>query len=141
MAWTAKSTIVVVPPQAAARVPVSNVSTEKVPPNGISMWVCASMPPGSTYSPSASMTWPAAAAQATAVSLPGAASALIFSPSTSTSAATAPVGDTTVPPWMSRLMVALPCPAAAGSRLHSLARPQPVHGCTSGPYWSGRRSR
>ena len=48
LAWTAKSTIVVVPPQAAARVPVSNVSTENVPPNGISMWVCTSMPPGST---------------------------------------------------------------------------------------------
>ena len=47
-ACTAKSMIVVVPPQAAARVPVSNVSTECVPPNGISMWVCASMPPGST---------------------------------------------------------------------------------------------
>ena len=48
LAWTAKSMMVVVPPQAAARVPVSNVSTENVPPNGISMCVCTSMPPGST---------------------------------------------------------------------------------------------
>lgn len=39
--------IVLVPPQ-AARVPVSNVSAENVPPNGISMCVCASIPPGST---------------------------------------------------------------------------------------------
>ena len=75
------------------------------------------------------MIWSAEAPQATAVSLPGAASALIFSPSTSTSAGTAPVGDTTVPPWMSRLMASL------------LLRPPPVHGGTSGPYWSGRRSR
>src|SRR5229473_2133429 len=106
LAWTAKSTIVVVPPQAAARVPVSNVSTENVPP-------------GSTYRPVASMTLvPAAAAQDAAVSLPGAASALIFSPSTSTSAGEAPAGDTTVPPWMSRLMAAPAFPAPAGSRLH-----------------------
>ena len=55
MAWTAKSMIVVVPPQAAARVPVSNVSAENVPPNGISMCVCTSIPPGSTYLPVASM--------------------------------------------------------------------------------------
>ena len=45
----AKSTIVVVPPHAAALVPVSKVSEATVPPNGISMWVCASTPPGITY--------------------------------------------------------------------------------------------
>src|SRR6266481_436556 len=117
LAWTAKSTMVVVPPQAAARVPVSNVSTENVPPNGISMWVCTSIPPGRTYSPVASIIWPAAAAQATAVSLPGAASALIRSPSTSTSAGEAPVGDTTVPPLMSVLTASL-LPGAAGSGRH-----------------------
>src|ERR1700744_4597282 len=55
LAWTAKSMIVVVPPQAAARVPVSKVSTENVPPNGISMWVWAAIPPGSTDLPGASM--------------------------------------------------------------------------------------
>ena len=32
----------------AARVPVSNVSEALVPPNGSSMWVCGSMPPGMT---------------------------------------------------------------------------------------------
>ncbi len=45
---TAKSTIVVVPPQAAARVPVSKESEAAVPPKGSSMWVCASTPPGMT---------------------------------------------------------------------------------------------
>ena len=52
----AKSTIVVVPPHAAARVPVSNVSAATVPPNGISMWVWPSTPPGMTYLPVASIT-------------------------------------------------------------------------------------
>ena len=47
--------MVVVPPRAAALVPVSNVSAEKVPPNGISMCVCPSIPPGITYMPVASM--------------------------------------------------------------------------------------
>ena len=46
--WTAKSTIVVVPPNAAARVPVAKSSDAKVPPKGSSMWVCTSMPPGIT---------------------------------------------------------------------------------------------
>jgi hypothetical protein len=51
----AKSMIVVVPPIAAARVPVSKVSLASVPPNGNCMWVCASIPPGMTYLPVASM--------------------------------------------------------------------------------------
>ena len=55
MPWTAKSTIEVVPPNAAARVPVSKVSLAKVPPNGSSMWVWTSMPPGMTYLPVASI--------------------------------------------------------------------------------------
>ena len=45
---TAKSMIVVVPPCAAAIVPVSKVSLAAVPPKGSSMWVWASMPPGTT---------------------------------------------------------------------------------------------
>ncbi len=55
LACTAKSMMVVVPPQAAAVVPVAKVSAENVPPNGISMCVCASMPPGITYRPVASI--------------------------------------------------------------------------------------
>ena len=51
----AKSTIVVVPPCAAAIVPDSKSSAEVVPPNGMSRWVWTSMPPGSTYFPVASM--------------------------------------------------------------------------------------
>ena len=54
--WMAKSTMLVVPPNAAARVPVSKVSDDSVPPNGISMWVWGSTPPGSTRRPVASMT-------------------------------------------------------------------------------------
>ena len=58
--WMAKSTMHVVPPNAAARVPVSKVSDDSVPPNGISMWVWGSTPPGSTSRPAASMTRSAA---------------------------------------------------------------------------------
>src|ERR1700722_10811751 len=128
LAWTAKSMMVVVPPQAAARVPVSNVSTEKVPPNGISMCVCASIPPGSTYFPVASMTLSAAsAAGASAGGCPGspvrslASTAAIFSPATSTSASIVPVVVTTVPPLIRVVLMALPPRSLAladGSRLH-----------------------
>src|SRR3989442_591073 len=52
----AKSISVVVPPNAAARVPVSKSSALVVPPNGISRCVCTSMPPGKTYFPMASST-------------------------------------------------------------------------------------
>ena len=117
LAWTAKSMIVVVPPQAAARVPVSKVSTENVPPNGISMCVCTSIPPGSTYLPVASMTRSAA----TAAGLSGSASpvlapaitarpstAAIFSPATSTSASSVPDAVTTVPPEISVVLTAGP---------------------------------
>src|SRR3954451_13249726 len=95
LACTAKSMIVVVPPHAAAVVPVAKVSAENVPPNGISMWVCASMPPGITYFPAASMTVSAVS------NTPGAVTAAIVSPSTSTSAASAPPALTTVPLRMS----------------------------------------
>ena len=54
--WIAKSTMQVVPPYAAARVPVSKVSEDTVPPNGISMWVWGSIPPGMTSRPEASIT-------------------------------------------------------------------------------------
>ena len=54
--WIAKSTMQVVPPWAAARVPVSKVSEVSVPPNGIWWWVCGSTPPGMTSRPAASMT-------------------------------------------------------------------------------------
>ena len=57
--WMAKSTIVVVPPKAAARVPVSKSSADVVPPKGMSRCVCASMPPGKISKPDAStMVWP-----------------------------------------------------------------------------------
>src|SRR5208283_2095444 len=95
---TAKSTIVVVPPHAAARVPVSKSSEENVPPNGISRWVCTSMPPGMTYRPDASSvrsTVPVSAAV-----WAGSRSAATLSPSTSTSAGSVPVAVTTVPPRM-----------------------------------------
>ena len=55
MPWTAKSMIVVVPPYAAATVPVSKSSEARVPPNGRSRCVCTSMPPGMTKRPVASM--------------------------------------------------------------------------------------
>ena len=55
-AWMAKSTMVVVPPKAAARVPVSKSSLDVVPPNGMSRCVWASMPPGSSSMPVASST-------------------------------------------------------------------------------------
>ena len=55
-AWIAKSTMHVVPPYAAARVPVSKLSEDTVPPNGISIWVWGSIPPGMTSLPVASMT-------------------------------------------------------------------------------------
>src|ERR1035441_8453938 len=54
--WMAKSTMVVVPPKAAARVPVRKSSALVVPPKGMSRWVWQSMPPGRTYMPAASMT-------------------------------------------------------------------------------------
>ena len=104
---TGKSTIVVVPPKAAAIVPVSKVSAENVPPNGISRWVCTSIPPGSTYLPAASMTSPAAELG----SVPGAATAAIFSPSTRTSALAVPVADTTVPFLMRMLIYGVTSPS------------------------------
>ena len=92
--------IVVVPPHAAARVPVSNVSLANVPPNGISMWVWPSMPPGITYLPCASMTVSTLSEVAPSRSESGAIRAAIVSPSISTSCRNDPVELTTVPFWM-----------------------------------------
>ena len=41
-----KSTIIVVPPESAAKVPLSQVSAAVVPMKGISRCVCGSIPPG-----------------------------------------------------------------------------------------------
>ncbi len=79
MPCTAKSTMVVVPPNAAARVPVSKSSDAKVPPNGSSMCVCTSMPPGITYLPVALIVFAPPAFRPLPIMA-------IFSPSTSTSA-------------------------------------------------------
>ena len=102
--------MLVVPPQAAARVPVSKVSEAAVPPNGSSMWVCASMPPGITYLPVASTTWSTSGRQVDAQQcrLPGASTAAICSPSTSTSAYAVPVALTTVPPLISVVVIFAP---------------------------------
>ena len=91
------STMVVVPPQAAARDPVSKVSLAKVPPNGSSMWVCTSMPPGMTYLPAASMTLSCPSS----VKNPGAPSAVMVSPVISTSWAMTPDVEMTWPFLMS----------------------------------------
>ena len=83
---TAKSTIVVTPPHAAAIVPVSNVSEASVPPKGSSMCVCTSTPPGTTYLPVASMVRSAVSdrrppPRSRGLGLPGASTAAIVSPS------------------------------------------------------------
>ena len=91
--WTAKSMIVVVPPKAAARVPVSKVSLAKVPPNGSSMWVWPSIPPGMTHLPVASTTVSAGTSRSTPIRA-------ISSPSTRTSARVMASALTMVPPLM-----------------------------------------
>src|ERR1051326_158990 len=103
---TAKATTDVVPPQAAARVPVSKSSAENVPPNGMSRWVCTSMPPGMTYLPVASIDRSASPANEPVCA--GSSRAAIVSPSTSTSARDDPVAVTTVPPRIRVRMAAPP---------------------------------
>src|SRR5678816_2773903 len=101
--WIAKSTMVVVPPWAAATVPVSKSSDDMVPPNGRSMWVWQSMPPGMTY-------WPVASMVRSAVCPPrcdGSVSPTILSPSIQTSAAKVSDAVTTVPFLMSVRMSVL----------------------------------
>src|SRR5665213_652062 len=108
MNWMAKSMMVVVPPKAAARVPVSNVSTDCVPPNGISIWVWPSMPPGMTNCPVASITRSAPCAHSSEYAEPRAQRPTMISPSTSTSAATGPDALTTVPPLISSFIGLFP---------------------------------
>src|ERR671916_510537 len=109
--------IVVVPPQAAARVPLSKVSEALVPPNGSSMWVWASMPPGMTYLPVASTTESTRPARSTpSTADPGTRTAAIVSPSTSTSATAVPVALTTVPPVI-KVVVTGPAPSCAPRKL------------------------
>jgi hypothetical protein len=90
--WTAKSTIDVVPPKAAARVPVSKSSFANVPPKGSFMWVWTSMPPGMTYLPVASIVSSAATSPARFAPIWA-----MRSPSTRTSAAYEPSAVTIVP--------------------------------------------
>ena len=90
----AKSTMDVVPPCAAASVPVSKSSLDVVPPNGMSRCVCASMPPGRTYLPVASMVVSHVPAGRGA----GAKMAAIFPSTMATSAAYVSTAVTTVPP-------------------------------------------
>src|SRR5437667_7728601 len=91
----AKSMSVVVRPNQAALWPVSKSSLEVVPPKGMSRCVWASMPPGSSNMPEASMTRPAASAGREG------AMSRIFSPSTRMSAAKLRSAVTTVPLRMS----------------------------------------
>ena len=114
----AKSTMVVVPPQAAARVPVSKVSDANVPPNGSSMWVWTSTPPGTTSLPVASIT-SAPCSAAAAMSLPGRSTASTCSPSMRTSARSAPVALTTVPPLISVVIFVSFCLRLGSLRLVS----------------------
>ena len=82
----AKSTMVVVPPKAAARLAASGdwVSTPGLPVHswgtGVATWAWGSMPPGTTIFPEASMT-----RAASGPSTPGSVTATIFSPCTATS--------------------------------------------------------
>src|SRR5918997_565792 len=101
--------IVVVPPHAAARVPVSKVSEAAVPPKGSSMWVWASMPPGMTYLPVASTTASTLSSRSTPSRLDrGVRTAAMVSPSTKTSATAIPVALITVPPLMRVVLTATP---------------------------------
>src|SRR2546428_443468 len=83
----------VVPPQAAATVPLSKSSAVVVPPNGMSRGVCTSMPPGNTSRPAAEMTSAPSVGRAT----PRAASR---SPLMPTSAVTVSAAPTSGPPLM-----------------------------------------
>src|SRR5215470_3418005 len=118
---TAKSISDVVPPQAAARVPVSKSSAENVPPNGMSRWVCTSMPPGMTYLPVASIDWSARPAKDPVCA--GSSKAATVWPSTSTSAANAPLAVTTMPP---RIRMRMTAPLRLRQRAVGVRAPVPV---------------
>src|SRR5688572_11659605 len=91
----AKSISVVVPPKAAARVPVSKSSALVVPPKGMSRWVWGSIPPGMTYLPEASMV--RSTLVPLSLELRSVPTREIFSPSMSTSAAKRSAAVATVP--------------------------------------------
>jgi hypothetical protein len=102
--WIAKSTIVVVPPNAAAIVPDSKSSDELVPPNGMSMCVWQSMPPGMTNLPVASMTlnWlNGGLSLGKRSNMPVCWKPAILSPTIITSATNVSLAVTTVPPLIS----------------------------------------
>src|SRR5512133_3596988 len=118
--------IEVVPPQAAARVPVSKLSEAWVPPNGSSMWVCGSMPPGMTYLPVASTiesTFPSRSTPSNPD--PAFSTAAMISPSTSTSAAAEPVALITVP-FLIKVVVMRFFRSWLGDRGVGLGPPVPV---------------
>src|SRR3954453_5473784 len=87
------STIVVTPPQDAAREPVSNVALANVPPKSSSMCVCTSLPPGITYLPAASMM----TALPSSAKNPGLPTAVMTSSVINTSWAMTPVVETPLP--------------------------------------------
>src|SRR6266480_3857357 len=89
--WMAKSMSVVVPPKAAAMVPVWKSSALVVPPKGMSRWVWTSMPPGITRQPVASITRPVFSTGSWA------ARAVTLSPLMPTSAREVSVAVTTAP--------------------------------------------
>ena len=106
----AKSTTVVTPPNAAARLAASGgcVMTSGCPAHssgtGMEICACGSIPPGTTIIPRASMTRPASAA-----SVPGHPTAAIVPPCTPISSVPTPSGVTTCPPLMTRSsMTSLP---------------------------------
>ena len=134
--------IVVVPPNAAARVPVSKVSFANVPPNGSSMCVCGSIPPGITHLPVASMV-------RSAVTSSDSPMMAIRSPSMRTSPVVVASALTIVPPVISVRIRSSSHGDRSRARvgLASEARPAPAsarredQGLTRSPYISGRRSR
>src|SRR5579884_2574876 len=87
----AKSTIVVVPPQAAARVQASKSSRVVNSPSVVAAWTWGSTPPGTTNRPSRSSVWVPPGSD------PGRATTAIFSPSTPTSARTQASPSVTCP--------------------------------------------
>ena len=106
MAWIAKSTIEVVPPYAAASVPERKSSDDDVPPNGMSRCVCASIPPGMTYLPVASMVTSKVAPAPDAPNETAGSKIDAMRPSTmATSALYVSTAVTTVPPRMSVLVM------------------------------------
>ena len=100
--WLAKSITEVVPPNAAAMVPVPKVSTVRAVPNSQSRCVCTSTAPGMTRSPLASCTSrppPAGRSRPMVATLP---------PSTRMSPSYSPSAVTIRPPLISVAMFASP---------------------------------